>query len=125
MTNVTVVATVAPTAKIITFCIHNIPKCVIIELMGYHFHWLRMGLIEVVTTVQQCNVSIIIMVINVNEGLQSVCHLLYCRGDGTTACMQKLKGYSNPAGGHLTFISQWNLTKINAGIVIQVIKMYM
>ena len=27
------------------------------------------------------------------------------------ACiLHKLKGYSNPAGGHLTFISQWNLT---------------
>ena len=24
--------------------------------------------------------------------------------------LQKLKGYSNPAGGHLAFISQWNLT---------------
>ena len=23
--------------------------------------------------------------------------------------LQKLKGYSNSAGGHLTFISQWNL----------------
>ena len=26
------------------------------------------------------------------------------------ATLQKVKGYSNPAGGHLTFISQWNLT---------------
>ena len=24
--------------------------------------------------------------------------------------LQKLKGYSNPAGGHPTFISQWNST---------------
>ena len=38
---------------------------------------------------------------------------------------QKVKGYSNPAGGHLTFISSLNLTKINVGIIIQVIKMYM
>ena len=29
----------------------------------------------------------------------------------TCISLQKLKGYSNPAGGHLTFISQWNLTK--------------
>ena len=24
---------------------------------------------------------------------------------------KKMKGYSNPAGGHPTFISQWSLTK--------------
>ena len=36
-------------------------------------------------------------------------NILYILYDYTT--LQKVKGYSNPAGGHLTFISQWILTK--------------